>query len=148
MFFKLWFLFFFFRRRKCIPPRSNAQGCGRSSDCASGHCCGVWPFKKCRECCRDSHCGQNKFCKRRKCLACSNIGQSCKKNSQCCGSTKCCGQGKLFGIVFKSGQCHAASSPCCILPQQQCNPSPIAPFKCCTGQCRQLFPGSSSYTCI
>ena len=51
------------RNRACIAPRANGNSCVPDSDCASGHCCGVVPFKKCRECCKDSHCPSGQNCK-------------------------------------------------------------------------------------
>ena len=55
--------FIFNRNRSCIAPRANGKSCVPDSDCASGHCCGVVPFKKCRECCKDSHCPSGQNCK-------------------------------------------------------------------------------------
>ena len=133
------------RNRKCIQPRPNGASCGCSSDCKSGNCCGVWPFKRCRECCKNSHCDGNQICVNRKCSDCFSLGESCGKDSHCCGSTKCCGKA-LFGAV--KGQCILATDPCCIFSGQQCNPSPLAPVKCCSGQCRELFPGSNSFQCF
>ena len=56
-------LFIFIRDRKCIAPRANGMSCVPDSDCASGHCCGVVPFKRCQECCKDSHCPSGQNCK-------------------------------------------------------------------------------------
>ena len=43
--------------------RSNGRGCRKNSQCNSGNCCGVWPLKKCRECCQDSDCPAGQNCK-------------------------------------------------------------------------------------
>ena len=41
----------------------NGSKCRKDSQCDSNHCCGVWPFKRCRECCKDSHCPSTQLCK-------------------------------------------------------------------------------------
>ena len=46
-----------------VSGTSNGGKCRRDSQCDSGNCCGVWPFKRCRECCKDSDCPSGSNCK-------------------------------------------------------------------------------------
>ena len=43
--------------------KGNGSKCRKNSQCDSGNCCGVWPFKRCRQCCQDSDCPGNENCK-------------------------------------------------------------------------------------
>ena len=59
-YFKLWpvdifhWSYFLSLCRKTQPGYNNANR-SKDSQCKSGHCCGVWPFKRCRACCDSSH---------------------------------------------------------------------------------------------
>ena len=46
-----------------VSGSPNGGNCRRDSQCDSGNCCGVWPFKRCRECCKDSDCPSGSNCK-------------------------------------------------------------------------------------
>ena len=136
------------RNRKCIAPRPNGKSCVPDSDCASGHCCGVWPFKRCRECCKDFHCGSNKFCLGRACRDCLTIGQNgCSSDAHCCNQATCCGEKNFLGIRLIKGTCIATASLCCALQGAQCSNSRLAPenLKCCAGSCQQDLTGK--YIC-
>ena len=37
--------------------------CKENWDCKDGRCCGIWPFKKCGECCKNKHCLAHQKCK-------------------------------------------------------------------------------------
>ena len=135
------------RDRKCVAPRPNGSSCNPDSDCESGHCCGVWPFKRCRECCKDSHCEDMKFCANRECRDCLEENDyGCSSDSQCCGQLTCCGDKKVIGIKLIEGTCQDPNLPCCALPGQTCSTSPAAPetLKCCSGTCQQDFLGNFS----
>ena len=139
----------FLRNRVCIAPRANGKSCGPDSDCASGHCCGVWPFKRCRECCKDPHCSGGKFCLSRTCRDCLQENQSgCSSDGHCCGQLTCCGEKKFLGIILSRGTCQDPNLPCCAMFQQPCSTSPAAPetMKCCNASCQQDFSGS--YRCL
>lgn len=79
-----------------VEGKGNGSGCRKSSQCDSGNCCGVWPFKKCRECCTDSDCSAGQNCRprvgNRKCVASGSrtIGSKCVSDSDCT-SKNCCG---------------------------------------------------------
>ena len=51
----------------------NGIRCKSNCECENGVCCGVWPNKKCRDCCDDQHC-EAKL---------SNFGKSCCQKNQC-----------------------------------------------------------------
>ena len=138
------------RNRSCIAPRTNGQSCVPDSDCASGHCCGVWPFKRCRECCKDSHCSGGKFCRNRSCQDClAANGSGCSSDDHCCGQLSCCGEKKFLGMVLTKGTCKDPNLPCCALPQQTCSTSPVAPetLKCCSGVCQEI-PFGGGFVCV
>ena len=142
-------IFYFLRNRVCIAPRANGKSCGPDSDCASGHCCGMWPFKRCRECCKDPHCTGGKFCLSRTCRDCLEENQSgCSSDGHCCGQLTCCGEKKFLGMVLTKGTCQDPNLPCCAMFQQPCSTSPAAPetLKCCNASCQQDFSGS--YRCL
>ena len=139
----------YYRNRKCIAPRANGKSCIPDSDCASGHCCGVWPFKRCRDCCQDSHCTSDKFCMSRTCSNCLELNKSgCTSDSHCCNGGTCCGEKKLFGGYITKGTCIGSPFLCCAQQGNPCSSSTLAPenMKCCIGSCQQDFLGN--YICI
>merc|ERR1712212_653055 len=73
-----------------VSGSPNGGKCRRDSQCDSGNCCGVWPFKRCRECCKDSHCPTGQNCKNNECIAPRANGMSCVPDSDCI-SGHCCG---------------------------------------------------------
>ena len=144
-----------YRNRVCIAPRPNGRSCIPDSDCASGHCCGVWPFKRCRECCIDSHCpaNENNFCLDRECRDClqENVF-GCSSDSHCCGQLTCCGEKNIIGNIGKllKGTCQDPNVSCCASSGQQCSTSSAAPenMKCCYGNCQVFNENSNFGTCV
>merc|ERR1712179_755732 len=72
--------------------KSNGKSCTKDAQCDSENCCGVWPFKRCRECCNDDDCSAEEYCKGRSCHTLNNLanGESCS-NDNMCESANCCG---------------------------------------------------------